>query len=84
MTTETRVIEAVAASLETSGLDFTASRLIPSAMLSADLGCDELDRIFMIMELEDEFEIEIDDEAFDACVTLQDVVELIGRVESSK
>jgi len=52
-------------------------RVTPKARFSEDLGLDELDMITIVMKLEDEFEIEFTDEAFDRMVTVGDVIEYV-------
>lgn len=50
-----------------------------------DLGADSLDTVEMIMELEDEFDIEIPDEDIERIVTVGDAIEYIKRrVEREK
>lgn len=50
-----------------------------------DLGADSLDTVEMIMELEDEFDIEIPDEDIERIVTVGDAIEYIKRrVEGEK
>lgn len=47
--------------------------------LVADLGCDSLDSVEILMAMEDEFAIEIDDDEAMKCVTVADVCDLVGR-----
>lgn len=47
--------------------------------LIADLGCDSLDNVEILMALEDEFAIEINDDEAMKCVTVADVCDLVGR-----
>lgn len=46
--------------------------------LIADLGCDSLDSVEILMAMEDEFAIEIDDDEAMKCVTVADVCDLVG------
>lgn len=48
--------------------------------INDDLNFDELDRIELIMELEEHYEIEIDDEKVEAAVTVGDVVDLVTKL----
>ncbi|AFX93560.1 acyl carrier protein [Serratia phage phiMAM1] len=48
--------------------------------INDDLWFDELDRIELIMELEEHYEIEIDDEKVEAAVTVGDVVNLVEKL----
>lgn len=45
--------------------------------LIADLGCDSLDMVEIAMAVEDEFAIEIVDEAGEKCVTVGDCLALV-------
>lgn len=47
--------------------------------LVADLGADSLDLVELVMAIEDEFTIEIEDEAGEACVSVQDVIDLVAK-----
>ena len=48
-----------------------------SSNFSLDLGADSLDTVALVMDLEDEFTIEIADSEADSVATVRDVVELI-------
>lgn len=56
------------------------SQIKPESVLDDvhDLGFDELDRVEVMMSLEDEFDIELDDSIWDQCKTVED---LMGMVE---
>lgn len=47
------------------------------ASLADDLGFDELDKIELVIDLEKEFNIEIDDEKADACKLVADIRKLV-------
>lgn len=47
--------------------------------LTKDLGADSLDKIELIMALEDEFEVEILNSDMDGCKTVKDVVNALQR-----
>ncbi len=49
----------------------------PEKNLVSDLSCDDLDNIEILMELEDEFDIEISDAEFGSLKTIADVIALI-------
>ncbi len=51
-------------------------RLTGGANFVADLGCDSLDLIEMVMALEDEFGLECPDERFENVATVQQAVDL--------
>ena len=42
-----------------------------------DLGADSLHVVELIMGLEEEFEIDIDDDEFDKCVTVQQIIDYV-------
>lgn len=50
----------------------------PTASFQADLGADSLDTVELVMALEEEFSIEIPDEAAEKIGTVQDAVDFIG------
>jgi acyl carrier protein len=49
----------------------------PEASFANDLGADSLDTVELVMALEEEFEIEIPDEAAEGITTVQDAVNFI-------
>ncbi|NJN31206.1 MAG: acyl carrier protein [Synechococcales cyanobacterium RM1_1_8] len=49
----------------------------PAASFANDLGADSLDTVELVMALEEEFEIEIPDEAAEGIATVQDAVDFI-------
>ncbi|MBW4481005.1 MAG: acyl carrier protein [Tildeniella torsiva UHER 1998/13D] len=49
----------------------------PEASFANDLGADSLDTVELVMALEEEFGIEIPDEAAEAIATVQDAVNFI-------
>ncbi len=49
----------------------------PENNLTDDLGADSLDKVELVMALEDEFEIQIKDDDADRCDTVQQVIDLI-------
>ncbi|MFL6228067.1 MAG: AMP-binding protein, partial [Pyrinomonadaceae bacterium] len=56
-----------------------AKGLTPSANLSTDLNLDSLGRVELLGALEDRFQVEIDEAAFTAAMTLGDVQQIIAR-----
>lgn len=69
---ETRVIKLVA-----SKLDIDPSKIRPTSSFEADLGADSLDRVELVMDLEDEFKIEIPDNAAEKITKVEDAVRFI-------
>lgn len=51
-----------------------------STRFVADLGFDSLDSVEFVMELEDEFAVEIDDEQAERCTTVADAASLITQL----
>ncbi|HIK43322.1 MAG TPA: acyl carrier protein [Leptolyngbyaceae cyanobacterium M65_K2018_010] len=49
----------------------------PEASFANDLGADSLDTVELVMALEEEFNIEIPDEAAEGITTVQDAVDFI-------
>ncbi len=54
------------------------SKVKPEASFNDDLGADSLDVVELVMELEDEFDMEISDEDAEKIATVGDVVEYIN------
>ncbi len=57
-------------------------KVTPEASFVDDLGTDSLDLVELIMALEDEFGIEIPDNAAEQISTVNDVVEYIKKLEA--
>ncbi|MEH2069982.1 MAG: acyl carrier protein [Nostoc sp.] len=51
----------------------------PESTFMEDLGADSLDTVELVMALEEEFEIEIPDEAAEGILTVQDAVNYISN-----
>ncbi len=62
-------------------LSVDASEVTPEASFANDLGADSLDTVELVMALEEEFDIEIPDEAAEGIATVQAAVDYIqGKV----
>ena len=72
MTTEERLREIVQ---DFMGIE--AERIVPEASLIDDLGADSLDKVELVMAVEEEFGIDIDDD--DRILTFGDVVAFVER-----
>ena len=53
-------------------------KVIPEASFIDDLGADSLDLVELIMTMEEEFEIDISDDAAEKLVTVKDVIDYIN------
>lgn len=60
-------------------LNVEPSEVTMEANIKEDLGADSLDVVDLIMELEDEFDMEISDEEAEKIATVGDVVEYINK-----
>ena len=58
-------------------LSVDESEVKPEATFKDDLGADSLDVVELVMELEDEFDLEISDEDAEKISTVGDVIEYI-------
>ena len=54
------------------------AKIVPSAKFSEDLNADSLDLVEMIMSLEEEFGVEIPDDAAETIVTVGDAVKFLS------
>lgn len=59
-------------------LSVEPSEVTPEASFANDLNADSLDVVELVMALEEEFDIEIPDEAAEQIKTVQDTVDYIG------
>jgi acyl carrier protein len=61
----------------TDQLGVEADKVVPEASFQNDLGADSLDTVELVMALEEEFDIEIPDEAAEQIATVQAAVNFI-------
>ena len=61
-------------------LNVEASEVKPEASFKEDLGADSLDVVELVMELEDEFDLEISDDDAEKIATVGDAVNYIQSV----
>lgn len=59
-------------------LSVDVSEVKPEASFANDLGADSLDTVELVMALEEEFDIEIPDEAAESIATVQSAVDYIN------
>ena len=72
MITEKEIIEVLA-----ERLSINENKITPQAEIVSDLGADSLDRVEIVMALEDEFNIEIPDEDAEKFKTVKNVVDYV-------
>jgi acyl carrier protein len=60
-------------------LTVEAEKITPQSNFIDDLGADSLDLVELVMAFEEEFEIEIPDEAAEKILTVQDAVDYINK-----
>lgn len=59
-------------------LSVEPEKIVPAANFANDLGADSLDTVELVMALEEEFDIEIPDEAAEKITTVQEAVNYIS------
>ncbi len=73
MTVETKVKKVIAEKIP----DIDIEDVVNEASLIDDLGADSLTIVELVMSMEEVFEIEIDDDAAETLVTVQDAIDFI-------
>jgi len=73
MTIETKVRKVIAEKIS----DIDIEDVVPEASLIEDLGADSLTIVELVMSMEEIFDIEIDDDAAEGLVTVQDAIDFI-------
>ncbi|TAD77108.1 MAG: acyl carrier protein [Oscillatoriales cyanobacterium] len=63
-------------------LSVDLEKVVPEASFNNDLGADSLDTVELVMALEEEFDIEIPDEAAESISTVQSAVDYILAQQS--
>lgn len=58
-------------------LDIEEEKVVAEASITEDLGADSLDVVDLVMSIEEEFDIEIPDEAVEGIKTVGDIVKYI-------
>ncbi|MBW4419920.1 MAG: acyl carrier protein [Myxacorys californica WJT36-NPBG1] len=75
---ETEIFEKVK-KIVTDQLGVESGKVVPEANFANDLGADSLDTVELVMALEEEFDIEIPDEAAEEIATVQAAVDYISN-----
>jgi acyl carrier protein len=73
---ETEIFEKVQ-KIVSDQLGVDSSEVVPTASFANDLGADSLDTVELVMALEEEFDIEIPDEAAEEIATVQSAINYI-------
>ena len=60
-------------------LDANADEVVPEALFVDDLGADSLDLVELVMQMEDEFDVEIPDEDAENIRTVQDAINYVQQ-----
>ena len=63
-------------------LNVDPDKVLPEASFIEDLGADSLDTVELVMAFEEEFGIEIPDDAAESIVTVGNAVEYIGKANA--
>jgi acyl carrier protein len=72
-------IEARVKKIVAEHLDVDEDKITSNASFTDDLGADSLDQVELVMAFEEEFGIEIPDEAAEKIVTVEDAVRFIDE-----
>ena len=64
-------------SIRADQLDVEEEKVVAEASITEDLGADSLDMVDLVMSIEEEFDIEVPDEAVENIKTVGDVVAYI-------
>ena len=59
-------------------LSVDLGEVVPEASLVDDLGADSLDLVELVMSMEEEFDIEVPDEAAEKMLTVKDAIDYIA------
>ncbi|MCP3942256.1 MAG: acyl carrier protein [Desulfobacteraceae bacterium] len=73
MTVETKVRKVISEKIP----DIDMEDVVPEASLIEDLGADSLTIVELVMSMEEVFDIEIDDDAAEGLLRVQDVIDFI-------
>ena len=73
MTIETKVRKVISEKIP----DIDIEDVVPEASLIEDLGADSLTIVELVMSMEEIFDIEIDDDAAETLLTVQDAIDFI-------
>jgi acyl carrier protein len=77
-------VSAAVRALVAQNFGISRERVVGSAALVADLGATSLDSVELVMAIEDAFEIEISDDHAATVVTIDDLEQLILRLQATQ
>ena len=63
-------------------LDKDASEITAESSIKEDLGADSLDMVEIVMEIEEEFDVILDDDVAERCQTVADLVAAVKGAEA--
>ena len=75
---ESDTIEARVRRVIASNLSVEVSEVLPTRTLAKDLGADSLRVVELVLAIEEEFEIDVPDEAVEGVATVQDVINYVS------
>lgn len=64
--------------------DMIPGNVLPESRFGEDLGIDSLDRVELVMEIEEAFKVKFEDVEMEKITTVKDAVELVEKKLSAK
>lgn len=77
--TDAKSIEEKVRAIIVEQLDANEDEVVPDALFDEDLGADSLDLVELVMQMEDEFDVEIPDEDAENIRTVQDAINYVRQ-----
>ena len=62
-------------------LSVDREKVVPGASFVDDLGADSLDLVELIMDMEEEFDVEIPDEEAEKITTVQNAIDFVAKIQ---
>ena len=62
--------------------DKDASEITAESSIKEDLGADSLDMVEIVMEIEEEFDVEVEDSDTASIITVQDIVDYVTKKQA--
>ncbi len=60
-------------------LDVQAAQVTPAALIDADLGADSLDKVEIVMKLEERFGVTITDDSAETVKSVEDICDVLAK-----